>query len=90
MSEEEILCSFCGRAKSQTKLLIAGLDAHICDICISQADMIVKDDEASKELSDFIVDLRPPLEIKNFLEFNFSSSNICPNFCLFTFKYSAL
>ena len=47
MSEEEILCSFCGRAKSQTKLLIAGLDAHICDICISQADMIVKDDEAS-------------------------------------------
>ena len=68
MSDEEILCSFCGRAKSQTKLLIAGLDAHICDICISQADMIVKDDEASKELSDFIVDLRPPLEIKNFLD----------------------
>ena len=68
MSEEEILCSFCGRSKSQTKLLIAGLDAHICDICISQADMIVKDDEASKELSDFIVDLRPPLEIKNFLD----------------------
>ncbi len=68
MSEEEILCSFCGRAKSQTKLLIAGLDAHICDICISQADMIVKDDEASKETSDFIVDLKPPLEIKNFLD----------------------
>ena len=45
MSEEDILCSFCGRTKSQTKLLIAGLDAHICDICISQADMIVKDDE---------------------------------------------
>ena len=68
MSEEEILCSFCGRAKSQTKLLIAGLDAHICDICISQADMIVKDDEASKESSEFIVDLKPPLEIKNFLD----------------------
>ena len=68
MSEEEILCSFCGRAKSQTKLLIAGLDAHICDICISQADMIVKDDEASKESKDFIVVLKPPLEIKNFLD----------------------
>ena len=68
MSEEEILCSFCGRAKSQTKLLIAGLDAHICDICISQADMIVKDDEASKESRDFTVDLKPPLEIKNFLD----------------------
>ena len=64
MSEEEILCSFCGRAKSQTKILIAGLDAHICDICISQADMIVKDDQTSKESSDFSVDLKPPIEIK--------------------------
>ena len=68
MSEEEILCSFCGRAKSQTKLLIAGLDAHICDICISQADMIVKDDQTSKESSDYAVDLKPPIEIKNFLD----------------------
>ena len=68
MSEEEILCSFCGRAKSQTKLLIAGLDAHICDICISQADMIVKDDQTSKESSDFAIDLKPPIEIKNFLD----------------------
>ena len=68
MSEEEILCSFCGRTKTQTKLLIAGLDAHICDICISQADMIVKDDETSKESTDFSVDLKPPREIKKFLD----------------------
>jgi len=68
MSEEEILCSFCGRAKSQTKLLIAGLDAHICDICISQADMILKDDESSQDASDFAVELKPPKEIKNFLD----------------------
>ena len=68
MSEEEVLCSFCGRSKSQTKLLIAGLDAHICDICISQADMILKDDESSKDPSDFGVELKPPKEIKNFLD----------------------
>ena len=68
MSEEDILCSFCGRTKSQTKILIAGLDAHICDICISQADMILKDDETSKESSDFSVDLKPPKEIKKFLD----------------------
>ena len=68
MSEEEILCSFCGRSKSQTKLLIAGLDAHICDICISQADMILKDDESSKDPSDFVVELKPPKEIKKFLD----------------------
>ena len=68
MSEEEILCSFCGRSKSQTKLLIAGLDAHICDICISQADMILKDDESSKDPSDFAIELKPPKEIKKFLD----------------------
>ena len=68
MSEEDILCSFCGRTKSQTKILIAGLDAHICDICISQADMILKDDETSKESTDFSVELKPPKEIKSFLD----------------------
>ena len=66
--KKKSLCSFCGRSKSQTKLLIAGLDAHICDICISQADMILKDDESSKDSSDFDVELKPPKEIKNFLD----------------------
>ena len=68
MSQEEILCSFCGRTKSQTKLLIAGLDAHICDICISQAELILKDDEVSKEPNNLKVDLKPPIEIKKHLD----------------------
>jgi len=68
MSEEEILCSFCGRTKSQTKLLIAGLDAHICDICISQADLILKDDESGNESDTSNFDLKPPKEIKSFLD----------------------
>ena len=68
MSQEEILCSFCGRTKSQTKLLIAGLDPHICDICISQADLILKDDELSKESDNFRVELKPPIEIKKYLD----------------------
>ncbi len=38
MSKEENLeCSFCGRKKAETDLLIAGIDAHICDKCIEQA-----------------------------------------------------
>ena len=37
MSKEENLeCSFCGRKKAETELLIAGMDAHICDKCIEQ------------------------------------------------------
>ena len=68
MSEKEILCSFCGRTKSQTKLLIAGLDAHICDICISQADHILKDDESINESDTSNFELKPPKEIKSFLD----------------------
>ena len=41
MAKEILECSFCGRKKKDTKLLIAGIDAHICDSCIEQANGIV-------------------------------------------------
>jgi len=45
MSEnEKVLCSFCGRNKQDTNILIAGTSAHICDACIEQAHEIVKED----------------------------------------------
>ena len=34
MSKSDLQCSFCGKKKDQTSLLIAGIDAHICDLCI--------------------------------------------------------
>jgi ATP-dependent Clp protease ATP-binding subunit ClpX len=37
MAKEVLECSFCGRKKPETNLLIAGIDAHICDKCIEQA-----------------------------------------------------
>ena len=49
MAKEVLECSFCGRKKPETNLLIAGLDAHICDRCIEQAHGIVL--EESKDLS---------------------------------------
>ncbi|MCK5169650.1 MAG: hypothetical protein KAQ75_07210, partial [Bacteroidales bacterium] len=27
-------CSFCGKEKKETNLLVAGLSGHICDRCI--------------------------------------------------------
>lgn len=70
MAKEELECSFCGRKKSETNLLIAGLDAHICDRCIEQAYGIVV--EESKQLSgnDLSAELmlRKPKEIKGFLD----------------------
>ena len=69
MSKEELNCSFCGRAKPQTQLLIAGLDAHICDKCILQAHGIVKEETSlEKEEKKFDVELHPPKQIKAFLD----------------------
>ena len=54
MAKEELECSFCGRKKPETNLLIAGLDAHICDRCIEQAHGIVVEEskqEGEKESS---------------------------------------
>ncbi len=71
MSKEENLeCSFCGRKKAETDLLIAGVDAHICDKCIEQAHGIVKEeisDSKSTSLSKDLI-LKKPLEIKVFLD----------------------
>jgi len=69
MSKEELNCSFCGRAKPQTQLLIAGLDAQICDKCILQAHGIVKEETSEdKEQTKFDVELHPPKKIKAFLD----------------------
>lgn len=69
MSKEELRCSFCGRSKPQTQLLVAGLDAHICDKCIEQAHGIVVEENQEGETDqqlDFT--LKPPKDIKAFLD----------------------
>ncbi len=62
-------CSFCGRERKDTNLLIAGVSGHICDSCIEQAYGIL--DEEVKKKNSFDVDeiaLLKPLEIKSFLD----------------------
>ena len=70
MAKEELDCSFCGKKKADTNLLIAGIDAHICDRCIEQANGIVleeaKQDNDSGLTSDVM--LKKPQEIKAFLD----------------------
>ena len=70
MSKSELQCSFCGKKKAETELLIAGIDAHICDQCIEQANGIVIQ-EAKSDLNNPEVSqkkLLKPQEIKNFLD----------------------
>ncbi|OIQ22619.1 MAG: ATP-dependent protease ATP-binding subunit ClpX [Flavobacterium sp. MedPE-SWcel] len=70
MAKEVLECSFCGRKKPETSLLIAGINAHICDRCIEQAHGIVleemKDNGASINAADF--ELKKPKEIRKFLD----------------------
>ena len=70
MAKDDLECSFCGRKKPETSLLIAGLDAHICDRCIEQAYGIVTE-EAKGEGGDELnkdLELSKPRAIKEFLD----------------------
>jgi ATP-dependent Clp protease ATP-binding subunit ClpX len=69
-TNKEIKCSFCGRDKSATNVLIAGMSGHICDQCIAQAQQIVNEESAEKLKSSIASSLQllKPVEIKEFLD----------------------
>ena len=67
-SENELACSFCGRVKPETQILVAGLDAHICEKCISQANNIIEEESSKTSPSEFSLELKPPKLIKAFLD----------------------
>jgi ATP-dependent Clp protease ATP-binding subunit ClpX len=62
-------CSFCGRTKKETNILVAGLEGHICDHCIEQAYSIMNEELGNKKNVPFeTVNLLKPVEIKSFLD----------------------
>lgn len=68
--EEGYNCSFCGRAKADTDILIAGINAHICENCVEQAHGIVLEELKSQKSEEFSKDfmLKKPREIRAFLD----------------------
>ena len=70
MAKEVLDCSFCGRKKPETNLLIAGINAHICDRCIEQAHGIVLEELKTSGNSKLAADLvlKKPKEIRAFLD----------------------
>ena len=69
MSEnDKVLCSFCGKDKQDTNILIAGTSAHICDSCIEQAHEIVKEDASDEVFIANNLTLLKPKEIKAHLD----------------------
>ena len=71
MSEEKnINCSFCGRDKQDTNVLIAGINSHICDSCIEQAVGIVHSEKEGKDQQILAaqMNLLKPMDIKAHLD----------------------
>ena len=70
MEKKEIKCSFCGRDKQDTNVLIAGITGHICDNCIAQAQNIIAEELNQRdrtELEGNLV-LQKPSEINSYLD----------------------
>lgn len=72
-------CSFCGRDKSETLMLIAGINAHICEVCVEQANDIIQEElygnrpqeeeESPKKTSEFsFSDVLKPQQLKAHLD----------------------
>ncbi|MDY0102670.1 MAG: ATP-dependent Clp protease ATP-binding subunit ClpX [Lentimicrobium sp.] len=69
MPKKEEKCSFCGRPRSETNMLISGIDAHICDYCVEQAQEILQEEARSGKKKTFPeVKLHKPAEIKQYLD----------------------
>ena len=68
--KKDIKCSFCGRDKQDTNVLIAGITGHICDSCISQAQNIIQEELSQRNRSEIegSLVLQKPQELKKFLD----------------------
>ncbi|SFH23315.1 ATP-dependent Clp protease ATP-binding subunit ClpX [Pontibacter chinhatensis] len=65
----EITCSFCGKNKKDVSVMISGINAHICDRCIGQAQQILNEENkirASSRTPKF--NLMKPKEMKAYLD----------------------
>lgn len=64
-----VSCSFCGRPKKDTQLLLSGINAHICEHCIAQTNEILVEEMKKRKVSTTTeVKLMKPLEMKNYLD----------------------
>ncbi|MFW5891923.1 MAG: ATP-dependent Clp protease ATP-binding subunit ClpX [Bacteroidota bacterium] len=69
MTKDIRKCSFCGREGKSVDMLISGINAHICDRCVDQAQLIVKEElknNKKKKIPSF--KLLKPNEIKTHLD----------------------
>ncbi len=68
MAKHEQTCSFCNRRKSETQILIAGIDSHICEVCVAQANQIINEELQQKQ-SKYKFSLAKSIKPKEIVKF---------------------
>ncbi|MBI4929365.1 MAG: ATP-dependent Clp protease ATP-binding subunit ClpX [Bacteroidetes bacterium] len=69
-TQKNVKCSFCGRDQQDINVMVSGLDGHICDHCVEQAHLVVKQELKAKggKSAHFVLNLIKPSEIKKHLD----------------------
>lgn len=71
MKKSSEKCSFCGKRKEETLILISGQDAFICESCVEQALTIIEEELGEKKHPSSLTshpDYKTPEEIKKFMD----------------------
>jgi len=67
-SNDDLLCSFCGKSQDEVKKLIAGPSVYICDECIQLCNEIIGEEYGQEGEEDSAGQLLKPTEIKEILD----------------------
>lgn len=51
-NKQDFRCSFCGKDKSEALILIAGIEGHICEACVEQANDILEEELYGRKRND--------------------------------------
>jgi len=69
MAKSSDKCSFCGRTRNETEVLIAGINGNICQDCVEQAQIILSEERSLKKPEHLKeLKLMKPAEIKKYLD----------------------
>ena len=65
----DITCSFCGKNKKDVSVMISGINAHICERCVGQAQQILNEENKIRSTSKTPkFNLVKPREMKDYLD----------------------
>lgn len=65
----DITCSFCGKSKREVSIMISGINAHICERCVGQAQQILNEENKIRSNSKTPkFNLVKPRDMKDYLD----------------------